>query len=214
MIDYPQLLELLRSRRSVRRFQERPVDRSDILRLLEAARWAPSNHNRQPWRFLVCEDRARITALAEAVGRDLGDKAKTLPSALANHGGELVRYATLFGSAPVVLVVQHQQPASLAAGLLEGVPNPTLASGEPLSTAMAVQNILLAAHALGLGACVLTGPLLTPKPLAAALNLSGGCDLTCLVAIGYPAEYPPPPRRKSLEQIAVFDRDPPSPRTS
>jgi len=207
MIDYPQLLELMRARRSVRRFQDRPVDRDDLLRLIEAARWAPSNHNRQPWRFLVCENRARIGALADAVGRSLSEKVRTLPPVAAAHSGEILHYATLFGSAPAVIVVQHRQPVSLAAALLADVPNPLLTSGEPLSTAMAVQNVLLAAQTLGLGACVLTGPLLAPAPLAAALTVPAGFDLTCLVAIGYPAEEPAAPRRKSVEQIAEFDTD-------
>jgi nitroreductase len=57
MSDYDRLLELMRLRRSIRRFSDRAVSRQDIGRLIEAARWAPSNHNRQPWRFLVVEDK-------------------------------------------------------------------------------------------------------------------------------------------------------------
>ncbi len=207
MIDYPQLLELLRARRSVRRFADRPLDRGDILRLLEAARWAPSNHNRQPWRFLVLEDRARIAALAAAVARSLADKFTRMPPVVAEHGQDFVRHATLFGSASAVLVALHRRPVSLAASLLADVPNPSLASGEPLSTAMAVQNLLLAATALGLGACVLTGPLLAPEALAAALALPAGCDLTCLVALGWPAEDPAAPARKAPGQFTVFEAD-------
>jgi nitroreductase len=62
----------------------------------------------------------------------------------------------------------------------------------------------LAAQALGLGTCVLTGPLLAQDALDEHLDLPAGHDLTCFIAIGYPAESPPPPRRKCIEQIVEF----------
>ena len=151
MSDYDQLLELIRSRRSIRQFSDRAVGRKEIARLLEAARWAPSNHNRQPWRFLVIEDKQQIDQLAEAVRQGLSEKLKSLPEAAATYAGEFTHYATFFSNAPMLLVVLHKQPVSVSAPLLTGLKNPDLVSGEPLSVAMAVQNLLLAAQALGLG---------------------------------------------------------------
>lgn len=208
MSDYDLLLDLIRSRRSIRRFSSHAVTREDIARLLEAARWAPSNHNRQPWRFLVMDDQHQIERLAEAVRQALPAKLKSLPAAAASYASELTHYATFFSNAPVLLVVLHKQPASVSAPLLAGLPNPELISGEPLSAAMAVQNLLLAAQALGLGTCVLTGPLLAGDALAGRLDLPAGHELTCLVALGRPAESPPPPRRKTVEQIVEFRNNP------
>ncbi|HNQ90111.1 MAG TPA: nitroreductase family protein [Verrucomicrobiota bacterium] len=210
MSDYEHLLELVRSRRSIRRFSGRAVDRDDLARLFEAARWAPSNHNRQPWRFLVIEDPARITRLAEAVRQHLEPMLKSLPEAAAAHAAAFTSYATCFSGAPVLLVVLHQQPIRITASLLAGLRNPDLISGEPLSVAMAVQNLLLAARALELGTCVLTGPLLVREVFAAELTLPAGHELNCLVALGYPAETPPPPRRKTLEHIVEFASRPPT----
>ncbi len=204
MITYDSLLELIRARRSIRRFAERKVSADDIRRLLEAARWAPSNHNRQPWRFLVLQDRTRIRTLAGAVERSLAEKLKSLPAVAGAYAGELLHYATFFGEAPVLIVTLHKPPASVSAALLQGVAQAELVSGEPLSAAMAVQNLLLAAQALGLGACVLTGPLLVLEALTEALDLPPGFVVTCFVAVGNPAESPEAPRRKSLEQIAEF----------
>ena len=208
MSDYDQLMELIRSRRSIRRFSDRAVGREDIARLLEAARWAPSNHNRQPWRFLVIEDKPLINRLAEAVRQGLSEKLKSLPEAAAAYAGEFTHYATFFSNAPMLLVVVHKQPVSVSAPLLAGLKNPDLVSGEPLSAAMAVQNLLLASQALGLGTCVLTGPLLVQDALAGALDLPAGHDLTCLVALGHPTESPAPPRRKTIEQIIEFRNNP------
>ncbi len=204
MTAYEHLLGLIQARRSIRRFSDRVVSRDDLARLFEAARWAPSNHNRQPWRFLALEDKQQINRLAETVRENLAQKLKELPEVAASHIGEFTHYATCFANAPVLLVVLHKRPVSVSASLLVGIRNPELVSGEPLSVAMAVQNLLLAAQALGLGTCVLTGPLLVPEVLVAELSLPAGHELTCLVALGHPAETPPPPRRKTVEQIAEF----------
>jgi len=205
MMEYEPFIELLKTRRSIRRFTERPVPRQEILRLLEAARWAPSNHNRQPWKFLVLEDQRRIAALAQGVSAALSEKLRGLPALASSYASELAHYATFFEQAPLLLVVLHQRPVSVSASLLKGVPNAILASGEPLSVAMAVQNVNLAAQSLGLGSCVMTAPLLVPQVVAQALSLPPGYDLTCFLALGYPAESPEAPRRKNLEHICTFD---------
>lgn len=202
-MDTNPLFEMIRARRSVRRFTDQPVPRDLILVLCNAARWAPSNHNRQGWKFVVLDDRSEIRRLAERVEKSLSERIKTLPAAALAHAEGFVRYATVFADAPVVIVALHKRPTSISAAMLEGMPNAALVSGEALSTAMAVQNLLLAAHAEGLGACVLTGPLLVPEAIA-TLDLPPGFDVTCFIALGYPAESPAAPRRKELEQIVEF----------
>lgn len=202
-MDYQQLLSLLESRRTVRRFTDQSVSRDTILKLIEAARWAPSNHNRQGWRFLVYDDRPEIRALARRVEAALSERVKKLPATAAAYASPLVRYAVVFAEAPVLIIALHKRPVSVSAPLLEGVPDAALVSGEPLSTSMAVQNLLLAAHTLGLGTCVMTGPLLVPAVLA-GLELPPGYEVTCLVALGDPAESPAAPRRKELDQIVEF----------
>lgn len=203
-MNYEDFLELAQSRRSIRKFAQRPVPRKDLERLLEAARWAPSNHNRQPWKFIILEDHSQIVQLADRVGTALSDRLKSLPSAASSYAGELARYATFFAGAPVLMIVFHKPPVSFSQALLKDLAQPVLVSGEPLSAAMAVQNLLLAAQALGLGACVLTAPLIVPEAISRELKLAAGHELTCMVALGYADEQPSPPRRKSIEQIAEF----------
>ncbi len=207
-MTYNEFLSLAQSRRSVRKFAERAVSRQDILRVLEAARWAPSNHNRQPWKFIVLADRNQIIRLAEAIASELSQKLKSLPQVASAYTGEFASYATFFAAAPVVMAVLHKRPVSFSAALLQGVHHPELVSGEPLSAAMAVQNLLLAAHALGLGSCMLTAPLIARDLLFHELKLPPGHELTCLVALGYADAKPTEPRRKNIEQIAEFREDP------
>ena len=140
----------------------------------------------------------------------MSEKLKSLPEVAAAYAREFMHYATFFSNAPVLLVVLHKQPVSVSAPVLAGLKDPDLVSGEPLSAAMAVQNLLLAAQALGLGTCVLTGPLLVQDAVAGALDLPAGHDLTCLVALGHPAESPAPPRRKTIEQIRRVPEQPPT----
>lgn len=198
------LLQLLRTRRSTRKFRADPVPRADVQCLLEAARWAPSNHNRQAWRFLVLQSPARIAELAEVIAKAVRTRTERLPAVASPYVADLVSHASLFAGAPALVVALHRAPLAVASSLLADLAHPELVSGEPLSTAMAVQNLLLAAHALGLGACVMTAPLLAGEQLDTALGVEPPWAVTCLIALGWPAETPDPPRRKDLGQIAEF----------
>ena len=203
-MDYEGLLELMRTRRSVRTFSDRPLDHVDVERLIEAARWAPSNHNRQGWKFIVFEDRRRLSELGEKVRSSVSRRLEQLPRITGEHAGQMIHWATLFADAPCVVLAMHKRSAAVGRELLSGARRPELVSGESLSTAMAVQNLLLAAHALGLGACVLTAPLLAGEVWEELDDLPMGFEPTCVIALGYPNEQPPPPRRKTVAQILDY----------
>ena len=76
--------------------------------------------------------------------------------------------------------------------------------GDAIIMAMAVQNLCLAAHAMGLGSCVMTAPLLAGDVWRELPDLPAGFEPTCLVALGYPAERPDPPRRKELRHVVEY----------
>ena len=203
MIGFDALFELLRARRSIRKFQDRPVARDLIDKCLEAACWAPSNHNRQGWRFIVLQDRAAIGRLAGSIEDALRKKIAENRH-LGEQAPDMVRYAVLFKDAPVVIAVWHRKPHAFSRSLLAHLPCPELVSGEPLSSAMAVQNLCLAATALGLGTCILSAPLIAREELLRELDAPPAHEPTCLVALGYPAETPAAPPRKNLDQVAEF----------
>jgi coenzyme F420-0:L-glutamate ligase / coenzyme F420-1:gamma-L-glutamate ligase len=207
MNDYEHFLKLAQSRRSIRKFSEQPVAREDIRRVLEAASWAPSSHNRQPWRFIVFEERKAIATLAETVRLALSEKLKTLPPIASGYASEFIHNATFFAQSPALIVVLHKLPVNFTLELLRETKHPELVSGEPLSAAMAVQNLLLAAHAMELGACILTAPLVVGDALLRELNPPAGYEITCLVALGYAGEEIAAPRRKSVEVISEFRQD-------
>jgi F420 biosynthesis protein FbiB-like protein len=150
MISTEQLLDLLRRRRSVRRFIDVPIDRSAIERVLEAARLAPSAHNRQPWRFVVVQGEARgrlAEAMAARLRADrLADGAE--PDAVE---ADVARSQARITQAPAAVLVCMTMEA------MDRYPDGRRAQAERLmavqSVAMAGETLLLAAAVEGWGAC-------------------------------------------------------------
>ena len=198
------IINWLSSRRSIRRYDNRPVPPEIITQLLEAAIWAPSAHNRQPWRFAVLTDLKLKHDLASGMGRRLqADLAADGVPAAAIEADVKRSYQRLVG-APALIVV------SLSMADMDSYPDQRRQDNEWLmavqSTAMAGQNILLSAHALGLGACWMCGPLFCPETVKQILGLNPGWHPQGLITAGYPAEEKTRSRRP-LNQV-VHDADP------
>ena len=203
MIREDGFFEVIRSRRSVRTFTDRMPDRLQLDRLIEAAQWAPSNHNRQGWKFLVFQDKTQILELSEKVRQVLGSTLACANQLVAAQKQELLHFATLFEMAPVIILAMHKKSLAVGRALVDASGGMHVSS-EAISAAMAVQNLLLTAHVLGLGACVMTAPLLASSVWESLPDLPVGFEPTCVIAVGYPAERPSPPRRKPLKHIVEY----------
>ena len=153
---------------------------------------------------MIIQNRETIQALALAIQEAWAAKLETLSEAIRPFVQQLGGHATCFSGAPVLIVALQKQPIKATSLLWDDPARGAQISGEPLSVAMAVQSMLLMAHALGLGACMLTAPLLVEPALKTALDIPPGHDINSLIAVGYPTEAPPAPRRKSLAQIAEY----------
>ncbi|GAB4461027.1 MAG: nitroreductase family protein [Anaerolineae bacterium] len=191
-----ELLELIRGRRSIRRYSDRPVPPQLIRQLLEAATWAPSAHNRQPWRFAVLTRPADKARLAAAMGARLrADRTADGDDAAAIEQDVARSYARLTG-APLLIVVC----SSMAD--MDSYPDAARQQNEWVmavqSTAMAGQNLLLMAHALGLGACWVCAPLFVPQLVQTTLNLPEDWQPQGLITLGYPAQT----RHKTRAHVA------------
>ena len=202
-MDADAFFEVLRSRRSVRSFTDRKPERAVIERLIEAACWAPSNHNRQGWKFVVFEDQRVISGLANECQRCAREALATGEHMAEARAEELIHYAGGFDGAPVVILAMHKRSPAVGKAILETAVG-AWASGEVLSTAMAVQNLCLAAHAMGLGTCVMTAPLLAGRVWAELPDFPAGFEPTCLVTLGYPAVQPEVPHRKELKHVVEY----------
>ncbi len=193
---------LLRERRSVRRFQPRPVAPETLRRMLEAATWAPSAHNRRPWRFVVLstsESRARLAdVLGGAFRRDLLSDGLMLDDALAQVSRSRQRIldapAAILLCLDVSLCDLHADPARQHAEWLMGVQSAALAGG----------HLLLAAHAAGLGGVWMCAPLFAPQAAQQALELPAAWQPQALFLLGYPARIPVARSPQSIDEITLF----------
>lgn len=185
------VLEAIRTRRSVGKVKPDPVDKQLIEQLLEAAVWAPNHHLTEPWRFFVMTGEGR-KVLGNAYAEIALEKAGDLPP----EEKERIRRqeeAKAF-RAPVVIAVAAAVSEESAVRRKEDL----------AATHAAVQNLLLAAHGLGLGAIWRTGdPLYHPKMLE-AFGLKPPSEMVALVYIGYSDMPPRSSRRTSFAEKTVW----------
>lgn len=180
------LWKAILSRRSIRRYQPDLIPDEIIESLLTAAIWAPSAHNRQPWRFAVVRDTERKISLARAMGARLWHdlEADGVPEAVIE--ADTARSYSRMTSAPLLIAL------CLSMADMDQYPDEKRGRAEYLmaaqSTAMAGQNLLLAAHDLGLGACWMCAPLFCPEIVKMELELPDDWQPQALITLGYPAE--------------------------
>lgn len=180
------LLELIHTRRSIRRYTHDVIPADVVDQLLNAAIRAPSAHNRQPWRFVVIaneQTRYRLaTAMGDQLRRDLVADGRS-PEFIERDAGRSYMRLT---NAPLLILL------SLTMADMDVYPDERRARNEAImaaqSTAMAGQNIMLAAHALGLGACWVCAPLFCPAIVRETLALPADWQPQGLITLGYPAE--------------------------
>ncbi len=186
-------LGFLRSRRTVRQYRTEPVDRAHLEAMLEAARWAPSPHNVQPWRFAVVTDPAVKEELARAMGEvwaeDLRRDGMSEEFIHLNLEGSRSR---ITGAAAVVVVCMTEEDLDEYPDEFRQTAERTMALH---SIGAAVQNMGLMAQHLGLGMCWMCAPLFCPQVVVRVLGLPDRWQPQALLTIGWPAETPAAPRR-------------------
>jgi coenzyme F420-0:L-glutamate ligase/coenzyme F420-1:gamma-L-glutamate ligase len=198
---------LLRDRRSIRRYTGQPVPDALLEQVLEIATCAPSAHNRQPWRFAVLKNSAAKERLAFAMGERLRrDRTCDTDNSDAIEQ-DVARSIARITGAPIVVVV------CLTMEDMDRYPDDRRNAAERQmavqGTAMAIQNMLIAAHGAGLGASVMCAPLFCPDTVRTAINLPTRWDPQALVTLGYAANAGKPFRRRPLGEIVhIVDERP------
>ena len=181
-----ELLDSMRERRSLRRFRGDAVPQACVEQILEAAIWAPSAHNRQPWRFVVISE----APTKEKLAREMGDRLRQdlLGDELAHDiiEADVARSYQRITSAPVVIMLcMSLRDMDVYSDEQRNDHEQTMAQQ---STAMAGQNILLMAASLGLGACWMCAPLFCQSLVASVLELPKDWQPQGMIALGYPAQ--------------------------
>lgn len=192
-------IELARTRRSIRRYTPEPVAPALIETLLEAANWAPSAHNRQPWRFCVVQSAATKATLSAHM-------AEAWRSDLAGDGADLseierriaISQARLTGAPVLIVPCVTLEEMDSYPDLVRSQAEWTMAVQ---SVALACQNLLLAAHAAGLGACWMCAPLFVPALVRQVLALPDAWQPQAILTLGYPAEVRTRTRAPLAERV-------------
>lgn len=163
-------LDIIKTRRSIRKFEDRPVDNRLTDIILEAGRWAPSGRNNQPWRFALVRDNAIIESFSK-----------------------LTKYSKIIKSAKVLIAVFLDNKTSYHR------------IKDAQSIGACIQNMLLEAHSIGLGAVWLGEIIKSNEQIKNILKLDEHFELMAVLALGYPAENPKGPGRKEVKELVVFE---------
>ena len=180
-----EVYEAIMNRRSVRKFDGAAVERPVIERIIAAASAAPSSRNTQPWHFHVTTGATRdavcgVTALSTVHLQEYLDMLPPTDYEAAE------RFFASLGSAPVVIVVSVPVPEDEPARI-----------NDTLGTGCAIENLMLAAFAEGLGCCNITFSFWVRDKLSDLLDLPDDREIISLVLLGHPAEIPEPIVRRS-----------------
>lgn len=176
-----EVISAIRTRRSTRRYQSTAVDTKTLELVLEAARWAPSWANTQCWRFIVVRDTSIRDELAQLLA--------------GNRAAQAIR------EAPVIIVACAELGKS---GYLKGQLATDKGDWYLFDVALAMQNLTLAAHSLGLGTVHIGH--FDARKVAALLEVPPGFCVVEMTPLGYPDEEPPARPRKELAAIVFSDK--------
>jgi len=174
-VKFMDVLEAIKGRRSIRAFKSQDVPAEIVEKLIEAARWAPSAGNIQPWEFIIVRKPEIKRKLAEAALNQ-----------------------TFIEEAPVVIVVCANENRSSQG---YGMRGKTLYCLQ--DTAAAIQNIHLAAYSLGLGTCWVGA--FKEEEARQVLKIPQGIRPVAIIPLGYPAESPQPRSRRPINQIVHYE---------
>jgi len=180
-------LDAILTRHSIPKVKPDPVPKETLKRLLRAAVQAPNHYHVRPWRFVVLTGKSR-----EGLGEIMAQTMKNQHPELPDSGMEIERAKPL--RAPVLIAVGVDKPSDLRVLEIENI----------CAVAAAVENLLLAAHAEGLGAMWRTGTAARDPEVKKFLGLSPNQELISFVYIGYPDMDPATTERPSYEDRTVW----------
>ncbi len=196
------LYRLIQERRSIRRFDGSAIPPETLQRVLEAATMAPSAHNCQPWRFVILTALDDKRSLANALGEELREDRLADGDDPVQIEKDVTQSIERITNAPVVVI------ACLSMEAMDVYPDERRKTAEYImavqGVSMAAQNLLLAAHAEGLGACWLCAPLFTKDEVREELSLPDGWDPQGLIILGYPAEAGKERPRRPMEEVSLW----------
>lgn len=196
------LTDALKQRRSIRKYQNKFIPKEILLNVLIAAGWAPSAHNSQPWRFIIVENPAVKRELAERMVKEWATDL-TRDGYTVDQKKETERVQRFANAPALVVVCQTMEGLRKFPDKRRQKIERDLASE---SIGAALQNLLLAASASGLGACWYCAPAFCKSTVREVLKIPQEVEPSALILVGYPDEEPVAPPKKSLKDYCFIDK--------
>lgn len=191
------LLNLIKTRRTIRKYQDKKVPREVIEDILEAGRWAPSAHNMQPWKFVVVDKEDKIERIAELLDKKAGELFSGFNIVMRDTAKNLK-------NARLILLIYADRTISKRFGKL-GSPYSEIGNiYEIQSVTNAIQNIQLYSHSISLGMAWYGMALFCEKEINELLGQKN--RLMAIMSLGYPDEKPGLSKRKAINEITEFVR--------
>lgn len=181
-------LDVIHGRRSIREFTDRAITREEIEQLLEAAARAPNHRMTQPWRFYVLGPEAR-SAYGAALGARKAKRVDDPEAAQAVIDKVVEKHASLPAMLAVSVVVDE---------------NPEIREEDYAAAYMGIENLSLAAHALGLGTHIKTGAVMDDPRSRAAVGVPEGERIVATIEVGEPASVPEEKDRTPASELTTW----------
>ncbi len=182
------VLEAIRSRRSIKEFTDRPVTRAEIERLLDAVALAPNHRMTQPWRFYVLGPEAR-RAYGEALGARKAKRVEDPEAARAVAEKVAATHAAL----PAMIAVSTTLDE-----------NPEIREEDYAAAMMGVENLMLAAAEMGLGTHLKTGAVMDDPRARAAVGVPEAERIVAVIHLGHPAAVPETKPRRPASDVTTW----------
>jgi nitroreductase len=176
------LMDAIKGRRSIRKYKPDPVPQEALHTLMEAVRWAPSWANTQCWEVIVVKDSKVKSELSTALR-------ETNPALLS------------MTEAPLILILCGKKGIS---GYSKGQPRTVKGDWLMFDTGLAMQNLCLAAYALGLGTVIIG--LFDHRKAAEILSVPQNVEVVAMTPLGYPSIGGSSPKRKEISEFVFYDR--------
>jgi len=218
IVEFADLAKLIKTRCSIRAWQDKEVPEDLLVQAVELATWAPSGGNQQNWHFYIIVSREIIKAIADVV-QARADQMTSWPEAekLGSAVASWQQRASFFRTAPAAIAVAAAEYQSVADRILAAREKVdpracqmrqwrNVADSRIQSVASAIAHLLLILHQMGLGAVWMTGPIQAKGEIEKILRVPSGMDIVAFIPVGHPAESPAPRERRPIREVSEVIR--------
>ncbi len=216
-MTFSALADLFKARRSIRKWKPEPVPEELLVQAVEAAGWCPNSGGRQPYHCYIITNPAKIAEIGQAVQETTDYLAGLCTDEMDRKAVERwQKTSTFFTKAPALIAVSATIYQSIADKLQAANMNEPrvaeinnsrqIASSRIQTVGAFVDHLLLGFHTLGLGAVWMAGPAQSKPAIEQILGMGKDEDFVALIPVGYPAEEPVAPARKTRDELITFIR--------